>query len=358
MMSITHACIATAGVSLILSTANPLALGLAVVGSQLPDLDTSTSLIGKVVFPVSHWLEDRFPHRSVTHSLLATAALAAVALPIGYFLGGLKIAAALPIGYFLGGLKIAAALPLGHLLACFSDTFTKQGVQLFWPEPAWAISVSNPKRRLTTGGPGEYWVLASAVAILVVGCYLAASGGLTQQVSLNLGMRDGLMQVYNQNAATHQVYLEFTGFWAEDRSRADGRYLILGTSGDSEFLVTDGAGVYKTGYHIIPEQMKPVVGESARTEIQTLTFNDQDAVAALQQLQALYPQAQIYLSGSVTVDFPEEVVITLPSRQLETASLSGATLTLNYHPLELAMLQLRDQYATGTLTARVIQLQP
>jgi inner membrane protein len=343
MMAITHAALATAGVSLILSTANPLALGLAVVGSQLPDLDTSTSLIGKVVFPVSHWLEDRFPHRSVTHSLLATAALAAVALPVGYF---------------LGGLKIAAALPLGHLLACFSDTFTKQGVQLFWPEPAWAISVSNPKRRLTTGSPGEYWVLASAVAILVVGCYLAASGGLTQQVSLNLGMRDGLMQVYNQNAATHQVYLEFTGFWAEDRSRADGRYLILGTSGDSEFLVTDGAGVYKTGYHIIPEQMKPVVGESARTEIQTLTFNDQDAVAALQQLQALYPQAQIYLSGSVTVDFPEEVVITLPSRQLETASLSGATLTLNYHPLELAMLQLRDQYATGTLTARVIQLQP
>jgi inner membrane protein len=341
MMSITHACIATAGVSLILSTANPLALGLAVVGSQLPDLDTSTSLIGKVVFPVSHWLEDRFPHRSVTHSLLATAALAAVALPVGYF---------------LGGLKIAAALPLGHLLACFSDTFTKQGVQLFWPEPAWAISVSNPKRRLTTGGPGEYWVLASAVAILVVGCYLAASGGLTQQVSLNLGMRDGLMQVYNQNAATHQVYLEFTGFWAEDRSRADGRYLILGTSGDSEFLVTDGAGVYKTGYHIIPEQMKPVVGESARTEIQTVTFNDQEAVAALQQLQALYPEAQIYLSGAVTVDFPEEVVITLPSRQLETVSLSGATLTLNYHPLELAMLQLRDQYATGTLTARVIQV--
>jgi inner membrane protein len=341
MMAITHAALATAGVSLILSTANPLALGLAVVGSQLPDLDTSTSLIGKVVFPVSHWLEDRFPHRSVTHSLLATAALAAVALPVGYF---------------LGGLKIAAALPLGHLLACFSDTFTKQGVQLFWPEPAWAISVSNPKRRLTTGSPGEYWVLASAVAILVVGCYLAASGGLTQQVSLNLGMRDGLMQVYNQNAATHQVYLEFTGFWAEDRSRADGRYLILGTSGDSEFLVTDGAGVYKTGYHIIPEQMKPVVGESARTEIQTVTFNDQEAVAALQQLQALYPEAQIYLSGAVTVDFPEEVVITLPSRQLETVSLSGATLTLNYHPLELAMLQLRDQYATGTLTARVIQV--
>lgn len=152
-MAITHAALSTAGVALLLSTAHPVALGLAVLGSQLPDLDTSTSLIGQLCFPVSHWLEERFPHRSVTHCLLATAALAVVALPISYA---------------LGAVKLAAALPLGHLPACFSDTFTKQGVQLFWPMPGWSISVSNPRRRLTTSGPGEYWVLAMAVAVL--GC--------------------------------------------------------------------------------------------------------------------------------------------------------------------------------------------
>jgi inner membrane protein len=75
MMSITHAAIALSGTSLILGTANPLALGLAVIGSQLPDLDTTTSTIGKIFFPVSSWIEDRFPHRSVTHCLLATATI-------------------------------------------------------------------------------------------------------------------------------------------------------------------------------------------------------------------------------------------------------------------------------------------
>ena len=54
-MAITHACIATAGVSLRLSTADPLPLALAVLGSQLPDLDTTTSLIGQVCYPVSRW---------------------------------------------------------------------------------------------------------------------------------------------------------------------------------------------------------------------------------------------------------------------------------------------------------------
>ena len=36
-----------------LSTADPLPLALAVLGSQLPDLGTTTSIIGQVLHPVS-----------------------------------------------------------------------------------------------------------------------------------------------------------------------------------------------------------------------------------------------------------------------------------------------------------------
>ncbi|NEP15470.1 MAG: metal-dependent hydrolase [Leptolyngbya sp. SIO4C1] len=339
MMAITHACIATAGVSLILGTADPLPLALAVLASQLPDLDTTTSIVGQVCFPLSSWLEDRFPHRSVTHSLLATAAIAAVVLPLGAA---------------LGAVKTAAALPLGHALASFSDCFTKQGVQLFWPEPAWCVSVSNPRRRLRTGGPGEYWVLATAIALLLGGIWLAGSGGITQSVGQNLGLRNTALQTYNQAAATNQVYANIQGVWASDRTRADGRYLILDAAGD-EFIVTDGDGIYQTGEQILVDQLKTEIGAPVQTETQTLTFDDQDAIAPLQQLQALYPDADIYLSGSITVDFPEEVTIPVSGRQMQTAALSDSTVTMAYHPLELALLQLRDQYATGTLSARIVR---
>ena len=143
-------------------------------------LDTSTSLIGQILFPVSHWLEDRFPHRSITHSLLAT---------------GLLTAFVLPIGYLLGNWSTALALPLGHLLACFSDCFTLQGVQLFYPYPAWAVSVSNPRRRLKTGGAGELWVLAGAIALLIVGISWATNGGIGTQVSQQLGLKIGRAHV-------------------------------------------------------------------------------------------------------------------------------------------------------------------
>ena len=85
------------------------------------------------------------------------------------------------------------ALPLGHLLSCFSDTFTRQGVQLFWPEFVWAVSISNPNCRLRTRDPGEYWVLAIALALLILGYNLAGGGGITTAVGEGLGLRDSAL---------------------------------------------------------------------------------------------------------------------------------------------------------------------
>ena len=344
MMSITHAAIALAGTSLILGTADPLPLGLAILGSQLPDLDTTTSTIGKIFFPISSWIEDRFPHRTITHSLLATAAIAVVSLGVNYF-------------WLQGDIKAAIALPLGHLLACFSDTFTKQGVQLFYPEPVWAVSVSNLRRRLKTGGAGELWVLGIAIALLILGIYLANGGGITQKVSQNLGLRDGIVQVYNENAATNKVYASITGYWASDRTAADGKYLIIGNEG-KEFIVTDGKGVYKTGEQIITSKVTTTVGEAATTEIRNLTFNDEDAVAPLQELQQAYPGAEIYLNGELTIDFPEDVKIPIEPNQMVTASVVGSKVKFDYCGLERAIAYLNEQYAVGTIEIKVVQPKP
>ena len=345
MMAITHAAIAAAGTSLILGTATPLPLGLAIIGSQLPDLDTTTSTIGKIFFPVSSWIEDRFPHRSITHSLLATAGITIVSLSIGHFV--------------LGDIKTAIALPLGHLLACFSDTFTKKGVQLFYPNPAWAISVSNPRRRLKTGGAGELWVLTMAIALLTLGYYLANGGGVTTKVSQSLGLKDGIVRIYNQNAATNHVYADIKGVWRRDRTSADGRHTILGNEG-KEFIVSDGRGIYKTNEQIVVERLTTDIGEAATTEIRNLTFNDEDAIPALKQLQQAYSSADIYiyLNGELTVDFPEDVRIPIEPNQMATAVLSGSRIKFNYCSLDRAIALLKEQYAVGNVEVRIVQSKP
>jgi inner membrane protein len=339
LMSITHSAIAVAGTSLILGTANPLALGLAVIGSQLPDLDTTTSTIGKIFYPIANYIEDRYPHRSITHCLLATAAITVVSVSIGYF---------------LGDIKSAIALPLGHLLACFSDCFTKQGVQLFYPCPAWAVSVSNPRRRLKTGGAGELWVLGIAIALLILGIAIANGGGVSQTVSQSLGLKSGIIKLYNQKASTNKVYADIKGVWASDRTSADDKYLILGTEG-KEFIVSNEKGIYKTNEQIITSKVSTEIGEAATTVVRSITFNDENAIATLQQLRTAYANADIFLSGELAIDFPEDIKIPIEPNQMVTASVVGSNLKFNFCELERAIALLREQYAVGNVEVKIVR---
>lgn len=342
-MSVTHATIATAGTSLILGTADPLALFLSLIGSQIPDLDTSTSYIGQIFFPVSRWLEARFPHRTITQSLLATGLLCAIALPIGYF---------------SNNLLIWSSLPLSHLLTCIADCFTVKGVQWFYPVPAWCWSVGNPKRRLTTGEPGEYWVLVVATFLLVAGLHIGSSGGLTQQVTNALGMVDGTIEVYNKKSPTHHVWADVKGIWASDRTRADGKYFIVANEGDS-FIVTDGkGGFFKTGQQILTERITATIGNSATTQLQTISFMDEEIAPKLQEIAASQPNALILLSGSIVVDMPENVRIAIDANRLQTAKLVDKTVTMTFHPIESALQHLGEQYVTGTLMVKVISPRP
>jgi inner membrane protein len=342
MMALTHGMIAAAGTAFLLDTADPIVLLAAIIGSQLPDLDTSRSTIGQICRPVAHWFEGRYPHRTVTHSLLATGAISL---------------AIVPIGYASGHLKIAIALALGHLLASFSDCFTKKGVQWFWPAPYWVYSVHNPHRRLTTGSPAEYSIVVAATALLLLGMWSASAGGFTQLVSLHLGLEEGLFQVYNQNAFTHEVWADLKGVTASDRALVQGRYLIIGAE-DSEFILTDGQRIYKTDAQIIPTRLMTEVGNPARTLTQTLVFQDEEILPRLQELAQRYPTGRVWLSGELKLDLSDEIQPVVTSDRYPTLTVAETSVKLSYHPLRDALQDLAEQYGTGFLNIKVIMPQP
>ncbi len=331
MMALTHCAISAAAVGFALSTTEPLPLAMAILGSQLPDLDTSTSLIGQVFFPISRWLESKFPHRTLTHSFIATLAIAICSLPLKFQLGS----------------KVWMALFLGHLIACFSDTFTKQGVQLFWPQPVWCVFGSNPHRRLTTGGTGEYWVLVGAVALIALNINVSNSGGMVQVASQQLGLRNQAVAVYNRSAAQSEVIANITGVFASDRTSANGRYFVVDAVGNEFILLNSDGNVYKTGEDIITEKVTTSTGKPQQTQLLTLTFNDENP---LEQLGTIQPGKLTFVSGQLTVDFPEDI----PLEQTNVYQLSGSTIKFNYCSLEKVKELTREQYVIGTLNIKVI----
>ncbi len=120
------------------SSLSPVALGLAVTGSLLPDLDHPKSWMGKRLRPVSHLLSAVFGHRGVTHSLLAVVACTALLLRQGL---PREVVAPLAVGY------------LSHLAA---DLLTPGGLRLAWPfRGTWALPLCR------TGSPMEPLVVAA-----------------------------------------------------------------------------------------------------------------------------------------------------------------------------------------------------
>ena len=129
--------------------------------------------------------------------------------------------------------------------------------------------------------------------------------------------------------------------------------MIIGNKG-KEFVVTDGQGVYKTGAQIITNRVTTTVEEAATTEIRNLTFNDEDAIPALEELQQAYPGADIFLNGELTVDFPEDVKLPIERNQMATAALSGNRIKFSYCSLDRAIALLKEQFAVGTVEVRII----
>ena len=130
------------------------------------------------------------------------------------------------------------------------------------------------------------------------------------------------------------------------------RYLILGNEA-KEFIVSDGQGIYKTNEQIVVKRLTTDIGEAATTEIRNLTFNDEDAIPALKELQQAYLGADIYINGELTVDFPEDVKIPIEPNQMATAALSGNRIKFSYCSLDKAIALLKEQYAIGTVEIKI-----
>ena len=100
------------------------------------------------------------------------------------------------------------------------------------------------------------------------------------------------------------------------------------------------------------------MGGEASTKVQTLTFDDEEAVEGLQQLREAYPDAGIYLSGTVTVDFPEDIRLVPNADLYQIVTLSGNSVKLDYCNIQQAISVLDDQYVIGNLNAKIVSPRP
>lgn len=341
MMSVTHAAIGICATSIAIGTANPFVLMTAAIGSQLPDLDTTSSFTGRIFYPVARYLEERFPHRTITHSFAATGVLAITAAPILFFL---------PWHYW-------AALVMGHFCGWFSDCFTKAGVAAFYPSPARLVIPGNPKARLESKSPAEYWILAIAVFLSVASVNLISAGGISEQFARSV-FQDAATaaQTFNKYGSGQWVFVDVEGINVRTSQQVKSSFAVI-EANDRDVIGEDrnNGKLYKIGtapdVQIQPRSVKVHVGEVLSITAQEVALSEigiNDWVSRLPQ--------NSYLSGALLLDDMADVRIPMELESYPTLRMFGGQLELNNaRPAQVSSLLGEFWILTGKVIVKVKQ---
>ena len=232
MLAKTHMLLALTVTSFTLETTSPLVLGAAALASQLPDVDTSTSLAGRLCWPLARWLEYRFVHRTVTHSLLATAVIAGLALPLRW-----------------QHAHVWYAVWLGYFAGWFGDAFTKSGVAAFYPlSSARLVIPAHPRLRLTTGTRAEYVVRLLLLLTFVFSLHLNTNGGLLRGFNAWLAQPEGVAALFARASTQHQIFARIDGRLVASAQLINEDFEVLEVEGE-KLLVRNAQGQYYWAGH-------------------------------------------------------------------------------------------------------------
>lgn len=348
MMGVTHIVISTSAVSLVMQTADAKLILVGGIASLLPDVDTSTSIAGRVFPWVSSWLERRFPHRSCSHSLMASLVVAAFSYPAAI------------AGY--APLELITALNIGFFFGYFADVFTASGCEMFWPMTVRAVWPGNRNFRLRMGSPVEYGILIILVFLLVSSININANGGIVTQFNRLIASPVGVEQIYNSQGSNHLMVAHLKGVRVSDRAPVRGDFWIIQGHGQGFIVQGENGAIYKVGnepdVQVIAEHLTADTGPVATISVEPLKLNDQEVLAALAPFNR--PGFMVFVSGQMTIDDPESLTETLfvDGHQFPFIRAAGASVTLEAAPLAIVQQALSEQFAIGQLFVRTIYAQP
>ena len=199
--------------------------GLALAwGSLMPDADTTTSGLGRFVRPLSSWIERRFGHRTITHSLPFLLALALLLYPL-----------------YLANPGVYLAFIWGYLSHLLLDTLNTNGVPLLWPWRVQFWLFASRDLRIPYGSPQEATLALFLALAGFVLWPLSASGFDTAFRHLVASPETAVVD-YLKWRDRRTVYVELSGFNRETQEDITGRFRVVEALGRQGVLIEDELG--------------------------------------------------------------------------------------------------------------------
>ena len=207
--------------------AQGLALG---AGALLPDLDTTTSGFGRMVKPFSGWVERRFGHRTITHSLLGLVIVALLFSPLMFIAG-----------------NVWQWLLWGYATHLLLDTANLAGVPLLYPNRLQFWTFHNRNWRVPYNSPKEFaWL--SVICVLTMALMPLSINGFSPWFHRALGSPHGAVEDYQLWQNDYEVIAEVDGYHLVTNEKIIDDFRVIDALGKELLLVEDITGkAYSVG---------------------------------------------------------------------------------------------------------------
>ena len=289
---------------------------LAAAASLLPDVDLPPAKIGRLFWFLSGPLERRFGHRTLTHSLVALSAVAALSGPL---------MAIHPLYCW--------AVVGGYWSHLWIDMLNIRGVDLFWPAPVRLVTPGNRNWRLEVGSKGEM-VLLSGLLVAAAALYPLSHIGFRDALQALLQSFDIAVEQYARVSGTHWYDLELTATDNLTLERIECRCPVVGTWKNGFIVLHDGqpraVGQSEAQHNLLPVAARLIEGEPLRVVAERVDM----AGHTLRWLVSRIDQSRpYYLLGEVEIPDGRGPALAGRLDSVETynpASYRGGILRLHY----------------------------
>jgi inner membrane protein len=225
MMALTHVAVGTLGyaglAALFGAEVSPPVLGAAALGSLLPDVDTPSSRAGFCVYPLALWLERKFGHRTVTHSITGIGVCALLFSPLLFFAWG-----HIPF----------MALMCGFAFHLAGDACTKAGIPLMWPRRERWVFPGDAKFRLKTGSTAE-WIVLGVVMMVAAMVMPVARMGPRRWLHVVRGDIGSAVRDQQDFAGRFATEAEVEGYDVLTHKLVSGRFPVAGLQSDDGLMI-------------------------------------------------------------------------------------------------------------------------
>jgi inner membrane protein len=296
----------------------PAVAAFTVLGALLPDVDTPTSLLGKLCLPLARLLERRFGHRTVTHSLLGLALFTCPVVSLGL------INPQWPLAFGLGYLS--------HLLI---DCANKSGTPLFYPSPIRAVLPRSEALRIAVGSGAET-VLGVVLAGLLVVLVPLHQMGFARALHAFTRTTTGAITDFRGWEGRYEVWADVDGLLRLSQRRVRQRYRVLGIANANTLIVQDPAtGAIRTvgpteAANIYPSGIRAHQGVAVTVRTRPVTLTQQLLNELLREVPL---DGETYLHGIVRTP---DVVVLKPDPEAYEVLKAGL------HEVELSFARPRD----------------